>query len=259
MGKLSTFSWYLMRPRFYPQLVHVVAERLFQGAARRRRSRSEMSDWCNARGVDTSTALEMLGVPGSVASVRDICREQFEEADRRANECPVKMGGAGNLDLIYWLAEHNRVCRVIETGVAYGWSSLAILLSLRKRDEAQLVSTDMPYPRRDSEAYVGCVVPDEFRAQWLLVRHADRRAIPKAVGLLGEIDMCHYDSDKTYGGRMWAYRRLWNALRAGGVFISDDIGDNTAFRDFALQLRVNPIVIRFNDKYMGVIVKPCQP
>ena len=36
---------------------------------------------------------------------------------------------------------------VVETGVGYGWSSLAILYALSKKNEAKgLVSIDMPYP-----------------------------------------------------------------------------------------------------------------
>lgn len=67
--------------------------------------------------------------------------------------------------------------------------------------------------------------------------------------------MCHYDSDKSYDGRMWSYSILWNALKRGGFFISDDIGDNVAFRDFANAVKANPIVIRKGKKYIGLIVK----
>ena len=41
--------------------------------------------------------------------------------------------------------------------------------------------------------------------------------------MVPEIDLCHYDSHKDYDARMWAYPRLWAALRSGGIFISDDI------------------------------------
>lgn len=54
---------------------------------------------------------------------------------------------------------------------------------------------------------------------------------------------------------MWAYRRLWDALRTGGYFISDDIGDNVAFRDFAKSVGVEPIIVRSDDKHVGILVK----
>ena len=67
--------------------------------------------------------------------------------------------------------------------------------------------------------------------------------------------MCHYDSDKSYEGRMWAYPLLWGALEIGGIFMSDDIGDNLAFRDFARQVAAEPIVASFDGKYVGVLLR----
>ena len=84
------------------------------------------------------------------------------------------------------------------------------------------------------------------------------------IRTLKEIDLCHYDSDKTYKGRCWAYPILWKALRPGGYFISDDIEDNFAFREFVDKLGLEPIIVsspeyRNDDyyvKYAGVIKKP---
>ena len=79
-----------------------------------------------------------------------------------------------------------------------------------------------------------------------------------AIAQLRTIDMCHYDSDKSYEGRMWAYPRLWEALRDGGVFISDDVNDNQAFRDFCESVGVQPyIMAKANSShYVGIIIKP---
>ena len=68
--------------------------------------------------------------------------------------------------------------------------------------------------------------------------------------------MCHYDSDKSYSGRMWTYPRLWHALRPEGLFISDDIGDNMGFADFARSVAIEPIVVRSGEKYVGILIKP---
>lgn len=79
---------------------------------------------------------------------------------------------------------------------------------------------------------------------------------------MSEIDLCHYDSDKSYEGRAWAYPLLWKHLRSGGLMISDDIGDNTAFRDFAAECEVEPVVILAagsggaGSRYVGILVKP---
>ena len=69
------------------------------------------------------------------------------------------MGGAGHVDLLYHVCLHKRPDRIVETGVAYGWSSLAILLALEENGRGALVSIDRPYPGLDNDAFVGCVVP----------------------------------------------------------------------------------------------------
>jgi len=214
-----------------------------------------MESWCAARALDTQTAFIRLTGLRALTPVDRLFPDHFENAERNLKACPVKMGGPGELDLLHWSAEYLEATRVVETGVAYGWSSLAILLSLKNRRHSRLVSTDMPYIGRNSDAYVGCVVSEELRLNWEIIRYADRQALRKAVKSFDQIDMCHYDSDKSYEGRMWAYPILWNALRPKGFFISDDIGDNVAFRDFASAVKADPIVIRKGQKYVGIIVK----
>jgi predicted O-methyltransferase YrrM len=88
-----------------------------------------------------------------------------------------------------------------------------------------------------------------------LVRQPDRPALPRALAELGEIDLAHYDSDKTYAGQSWAFRRMWAALRPGGILMVDDIHYQTAFRDFAATLDVEPIVVT-SGKLIGVLRKP---
>jgi predicted O-methyltransferase YrrM len=255
-GKFGTLLWFLRRPRLYPHMMHLVSIRLSPSSRMMEDTGEEALEWCKGLAVDTYAALERLTGSPSTTNVRDLHRDYYERAERTAAECPVEMGGPGNLDLLYWCAEHLKAEKVIETGVAFGWSSLTILLSLRNRPGSRLISSDMPYRNRDDEKHVGCIVPDDLRSSWRILRYADRQAVPRALKTLGTIDICHYDSDKSYDGMMWAYPRLWKALRPGGFFISDDIGDNVAFRDFSRTTGCDPVIVNKDEKYMGVIVKP---
>lgn len=176
-------------------------------------------------------------------------------AKRLENYSPVKMGGSGNIDLIYELTEWIKATKAIETGIGYGWSSLAFLFSIKKRKNSLLCSTDRPYPRRDNEPYVGIVVPFELRKYWRIIPYSDRKALPRALKIYPEIDICHYDSDKSVRGRLFAYSRLWNALRLGGILISDDIGDNLAFAYFCKVIKGKPIVVKFKARYIGILFK----
>lgn len=75
------------------------------------------------------------------------------------------MEWAGALDLIYYLAEFTKAQNVFRTGVAYGWSSLAALLSLQHRN-GTLYSSDMPYLGKDNDQFVGCVVSENLKTNW---------------------------------------------------------------------------------------------
>jgi predicted O-methyltransferase YrrM len=261
-GDLRQILGYLRRPRLYPELVRIARWRLLgphpDSAGRERSER-----WCEERAVGSAEAVARLTGAPMPAPLRALYPEVFAEADRRAAACPTPMGGPGDLDLLYGLAEHLQARAVVETGVAYGWSSLALLLSLSRREGARLVSTDMPYVARDNEAYVGCVVPRALRGPWQLIRLADGEALPRALRLLPRIDLCHYDSSKRYAARRWAYPLLWRALRPGGCLVSDDIGDNLAFHDFCREIGAEPVVVRHSAPpgspgrwYVGVLRKP---
>jgi predicted O-methyltransferase YrrM len=211
--------------------------------------------------VDLATGLRLLGASDAPVSVRATHADRFVAAEIVAARAPVRMGGPGHLDLIYNAAEAVSAVRVVETGVAYGWSSLALLLSLAHRPGALLVSTDLPHVKREgSEAHVGAVVPTDLRGAWKVISRADREALPEAIRLAAPIDLCHYDSDKSYAGRAWAYPLLWGALRSGGLFLSDDIGDNLGFCHFCDRVGVEPVVFESTaargKKYVGALRKP---
>jgi predicted O-methyltransferase YrrM len=250
--------WYLRKPVLYPELVRLAANKarcVLLGRDPSVESRRQAEAWCAKRSLTTADALEKIAGRRPSESLESKFHEIFRQGQEATEACPVKMGGAGDLDLLFHLAEFIQAREVIETGVAYGWSSLALLLSISRRN-GLLVSTDLPYPGLENDPYVGCVVPEELRGYWKLLRGADRQRLPEAIRMIGSLDLCHYDSDKSFSGRMWAYPRLWKALRSGGIFISDDIGDNLGFVFFANSVAGEPIVVLSHEKYVGILVKP---
>lgn len=259
-SKVRSAAWWIRHPKLYPELVRMAIFKLT--GERSRKSTGEGRRWCEAVATDVDGALMQLGVPRPVGQLSEFS-DEIVEARRRQDACPVRMGGGGNIELLFLLNEAVGSTRVIETGVAYGWSTLAILLSLSRRGGGKLVSVDRPYPNSTAERYVGWVVPERLRGGWTLLSYADREGLPRALRLLPQIDLCHYDSDKTVRGRRWAYPRFWKALRPGGLLVSDDIDDNEAFRDFAGLVGVSPIVVRTPQdsrdkpvKFVGILRKP---
>lgn len=225
------------------------------------KDRGPAERWAAARAISSDEAIRLL-TGHDAQAVETLFPQIWDGALDRATRCPVKMGGAGLANLLYHLALHVRATRVVETGVAYGFSSLALLLALRETN-GRLTSVDMPYPGRGNEQYVGCVVPEELRPLWALLRYPDSIGLPRAIkAMAGPLDLFHYDSDKQYEGRAWAYPLAWKHLRAGGLLVSDDIDDNTAFRDFAEHINVEPVVVRgagpggAGTRFVGILRKP---
>lgn len=234
MRKIAPKSlfWFLTRPRTYPEFFKIFARAVAKFF--RRRDTSVLDRYSERCRTSRELVCELSGT--FIETGQDV-----EGLTEQSNSL-----------MLYNLAEYLQAERVIETGVARGNSSLGLLRSLSKRN-GRLISSDIPRVHQWVET--GSLVPQELQHYWELVRMPDRIALPKAIGKMPEIDLCYYDSDKSYQGRMFAYPLLWDALRLGGIFVSDDIGDNTAFEDFCKKIEREPIIIDSNRRYVGVLIK----
>lgn len=257
--KFATALWFAKRPDHWSHAAHLIA-RKFRQNHDRRDLRDQAREWARSHAVSVADALKAIDIAGSV---RPFPSEIKNEGKQLARRFAVSMGGPGDLNLLYSAVELSGAKRVVETGVAFGWSSLAILAGFGGQTNAKLVSVDMPYPKENKEAFVGIVVPDRFRQQWELIREPDRHGVQKAIKRhFGKIDLCHYDSDKSWWGRRYAYPLLWNALTPGGIFISDDIQDNFAFARFVEGRNLKFSVTSYEGKFVGIVRKPhthCKP
>jgi predicted O-methyltransferase YrrM len=216
-------------------------------------------EWAESTAVSEAEALQCVTGSPEMLNLSVECSTEIMAGKERQRTCPVKMGSGADYDFLYTLAERTGCMRAVETGVAFGWSSFALLHSVAKR-KGRVISTDMPYPLRENDSFVGCVVPERLRSHWTLLRAPDRDALPTALRRLSPIDLCHYDSDKSEAGRRWAYPRLWAALRPGGLFLTDDVQDNPGYAEFCTVVGLPPLVVRIPErdgyKFGGILVKP---
>lgn len=250
--KTKTASWFLKNPKYIPQIFQVLKR---AKNFRLENSGPEAIEWCRKNCVNEQAALEKL-VNSRPTNLEDLFSEEIQNAKIAADNCPVKMGGEGAINFIYDLVNNSQAKKILETGVAYGWSSLAILLAIKDRHNAVLISNDMPYINMENNDYVGCIIPDFLKDNWQLQRLPDVKGIPLALKKLNySIDFCHYDSDKSYTARMWASPLIWNTLNGGGFFVADDINDNLAFKHFSEAVQRTPVIIEHHGKYVGVLVK----
>ena len=98
------------------------------------------------------------------------------------------MGGGGHYHLLYFLIRHTLAKNVVETGVAAGWSSQAILLALKENKEnGQLYSSDFPYFRyKNPEELVGYIVDEELKNSKIKLRRGNLGDVaPTVLDLLG--------------------------------------------------------------------------
>jgi predicted O-methyltransferase YrrM len=255
INKIKTLLWFLSKPTFYRHGLELFL-RKFRTNFDSPLHISQATNWAAQHAVSVQKALELVGIIEEGAEVPKISQQLLKEANLLAQQSKVKMGGAGDIHLIYAATLLSGSKKAIETGIAYGWSSLSMLAGLDDHPSSLLISIDMPYPKMNNEDYVGIVVPNFLREKWYLIKEPDRRGILKAIKKINQqVDICHYDSDKSYYGRAYGYPLLWNALRDGGIFISDDIQDNLAFKNFVESKNLIFAVTEYKGKYIGITKK----
>ena len=165
------------------------------------------------------------------------------------------LGGGGACPLIYFHCRTIKPEIVVETGVAAGWSSFAILESLKINGQGQLYSSDFPYFRlKNPEQFVGCVVPESIRNRWSLDLRGDSIALPDICNKVQNIDIFHYDSDKSYSGRLFAIKQIQKKLSLNSIVIFDDIQDNLFFKNLVNYLNCEYQVFAYEGKFVGQLM-----
>jgi len=250
--KIKTLFWFILRPSHWRYMLELII-RKFRPDHDSPECRANATNWARECAVSVVDALEIVGLGSEIFQVD---KALLLEAEERAKKSAVEMGGSADLNLLFSVVKNAKPKRIIETGVAYGWSSLIILEGLKGLDDCKLISVDMPYPKANNEDFVGIAVPERLRQNWEIVRKPDRNGLKQAIARHGgEVDLFHYDSDKSWWGRKFAFPLMWKHLRKGGVFISDDIQDNMFFAQFVSENTLKYAVTEFADKYVGIIVK----
>lgn len=248
-------------PSFTPELMRRARRKLLETVKGKDPRTESCKDWCASVGIKGEEFLKGHGVSDeTLKKYAAFEAAEAPKAQQKLNDSGMTQDiGAANMQVLYCLAEHHDAANILETGVAYAWSSLAILHSLHSRDKGHLISNDLPPTANFSEDYIGMLVPEEMKSRWTFIRGADRESLKK-IHLDGKrFDLMHYDSDKTYEGRRWSYAFIYDhLLKPGGILMSDDIDDNYGFKDFCDEKGLTPVIIddTKNNKFEGIVFKP---
>lgn len=228
----------------------------------RRRPRYAVSDWESviqrlggALGCDLETAL-------NEAERTEMESRLHQRMESLPPEAPFGAFHNGDLALARLCYAVVRVLEpeyVIETGVCYGITTAFILVALDRNREGNLHSIDLPPLGRNSDRFVGWAVPDDsLKTRWRLHRGTSRRILPNLLKQTDPVSLFVHDSLHTYRNMRMEFELVWPFLAPGGVLISDDIQDNTAFwtltqrKDVAFHAVVRELE---KELLLGVVVK----
>ena len=214
-------------------------------------SQKESKKWANENSISLDDYCNKINSDIWKESI-DACNKIKLKSNKTLSNLNSRLSRAGAYPLIYF---HCRILNpdvVVETGVGVGWSSFAILESLKVNGNGQLFSSDFPYFRiKNPEQYIGAIVPESIRNNWFLDIRGDEIAIPRICAKVKNIDLFHYDSDKSYAGRLFAIRQIQKKLSSNSIVIFDDIEDNLFFKHLVEYLNCEYQIFEFAGKFVG--------
>lgn len=162
--------------------------------------------------------------------------------------------------LLYVLIRIFRPKRCLETGVFYGGNSCFMLHALRKNQEGELISIDLPGNALDQNLRhhlvgssedvpvgldSGFLVPDSLKERWTLIKGDSLREIPK---LKGKFDLYIHDSDHAYSFLKNEMSLVWDKLSSQAVVVADDLDWSNGFFSFCDAKHLFPLIITDNGK-----------
>ncbi|MDE0973858.1 MAG: class I SAM-dependent methyltransferase [Candidatus Nanopelagicales bacterium] len=119
---------------------------------------------------------------------------------------------------------------VVETGVANGQSTRAMLLAMEKIGFGHLYSFDIDERILNS-------VEDSLRARWspiILPKTKTMKHLESHVaGIKEKIGIWYHDSDHSYHWQISEFDLAKRSLTRNGFLVSDDVDGNDSFADFA--------------------------
>lgn len=198
--------------------------------------RRRATAWCRknatdleafARSLDSMLWDEALDAKRRIGTLRRTRLDSLALHGARAQDIG---GGPGNLALLHWLVRLLRPRVVIETGVASGASSRAILEALFLNDTGRLLSSDLAgvVPRE----HAGLCVDPEMHSRWTLLHDGDRRNIPLLISEVESVDLLHYDSAKDPAEMQWVLEQITPLFSDRAVVVLDDVDRHSFMSEY---------------------------
>lgn len=158
--------------------------------------------------------------------------------------------------LLYILCKIMQPEKVVETGVAYGLSSMYILQALEENNKGSLYSIDSIFSPWQTKKMIGSAIPSHLKHRWEFNFAPSSEILNELMSSLDSVDLFFHDSLHTYRNMMFEFKTAWPFILKNGLLISDDIGDNNAFHDFNAKNKFDSLILKQKENsYLGIIKK----
>ncbi len=145
---------------------------------------------------------------------------------------------------------------VLETGVANGFSSSYILQALKQLNHGKLISIDGIFLPWQTEKKIGQAIPQKLKKRHILIIGKSSDELKTVFKKTEQVDIFLRDSDHTYDNVINELNIVWPHIKNGGFLMSDDVGWNDAFIDFAERVKHTPIFLSKDyGGFFGIIQK----
>lgn len=241
------------KPGYAVELAHKVKMRVLNQSVDSGAEAQSLA-WCEQQVEDYALLARRLD-PVLWAQSEKFADDTKHFAEQKFASLGIDLGqGGGNYALLYFVTRRLPAETVVETGVAAGFSSQAVLEALKANGGGKLYSSDFPlFRHEDPERWIGILVDDELKKNWELHITGDRKSLPEILKKAKKVDLFHFDSDKTVSGREFALSSVEPNLSPNSIVVMDDIQNNLQFRDYVAKRGLNFKVFCFEGKYQGVI------
>ena len=157
---------------------------------------------------------------------------------------------------LYILCRLMKPKNIIETGVAYGLSSMYILKALEANQSGTLHSIDSVFRPWQNEDMIGAIIPKNLRKRWNLNLGRSSEKLQETFDKLDNVDIFIHDSLHTYKNMTFEFECAERNLNDHGIIISDDVLDNDSFFNFTSKNKLENILIKVkDDSGLGLIIK----
>ncbi len=238
-----------VKPRQFSVLLGKLRAKLFERMSDE--DRTYNSSWLKKVGGDFESTAKQLDAPlwdESLAFAADL----EERAQKKSDELGQLIGGGGHYAMLYFMTRYHKPETAVETGVAAGFSSQAILAAMHRNGKGTLYSSEFPNPRlRRSEQHIGAMVEEHLKDRWETYLDGDRRNLPRIASKVGKVDLFHYDSDKRRSGRQFAMDTMTPLFHDGTITIMDDIDDDLFFHDYVQETECSWSAFELEGPFVG--------